>query len=83
MKELKQTHQQYITHFQTITNLIKRTSPQGTVSYHLLTVIKDEQGNQIPLTTAYANIAKLEAIEYATNLDLNSLKYESKGYKHD
>jgi hypothetical protein len=81
---LKLTLQETVTKFETSTLLVKRTTPQGNISYHLITLIKDQWGNEIPLTTAYANVAKLEAIEYAKDYDLTTLKYQSKkGVKHD
>jgi hypothetical protein len=59
----------------TSTSLIKQTTKEGKISYHLQTDLKDQEGNLIQITRAYANIAKLEALEYCHNLDLNSLKF--------
>jgi hypothetical protein len=59
----------------TTTSLIKQITKTGKISYHLQTDLKDQEGNLIQITRAYANIAKLEALEYCHNLDLNSLKY--------
>ena len=84
MTSPKLTLQETVTKFETSTLLVKRTTPTGNVSYHLVTLIKDQCGNEITLTTAYANIAQLEAIEYAKDYDLSSLKYQSKkGVNHD
>lgn len=69
--------------FNTITTLIQKTNKGGSISYHLQTDILDSQGNHIPLTTAYANIAKLEALEYAAAIDLKMLKFEKSGVEHD
>ena len=69
--------------FNTITTLVQKTNKGGSISYHLQTDILDSQGNHIPLTTAYANIAKLEALSYAIDVDLNLLKMATSEVDHD
>lgn len=69
--------------FDTKTTLVQKTTKDGNISYHLQTDILDTHGNLIPLTTAYANIAKLEALSYAIDVDLKLLKMATSEIEHD
>lgn len=56
-----------IQEYKTLTKLVKQTTKHGRTSFHVITTILDKDGNDLPLLTGYANIAKLETIAYATN----------------